>query len=191
MQSMDPSSLGCRLIVITGPSGVGKGTLVKRLLECHQEIWLSISATTREPREGEIDGKHYFFVSREQFNELVKSDGFVEWAEFAGNFYGTPTKPIQQKLLTGSSVLLEIELEGARQVSETFPDALRIFIAPPNFAELEKRIRGRATDTEEAIQRRLLRAKEELDAVNEFDAFIVNDDLDTALEAIELKLSSF
>ncbi len=191
MQIMDPSIECCRLIVITGPSGVGKGTLVKRLLERHQEIWLSVSATTREPREGEIDGEHYFFIGREKFQALVKRDGFVEWAEFAGNFYGTPTKQIKQKLLNGSTVLLEIELEGARQVRKTFSDAFQIFIAPPSIEELEKRIRGRATDSEDSIQKRLLRAKEELKAINEFDAVIVNNDLDIALEQIERIIISF
>ena len=160
MQIMDPLSLDGRLIVVTGPSGVGKGTLVKKLLGSHKQIWLSVSATTRKPREGEIDGKDYFFIAREKFRELVNCDGFIEWAEFAGNFYGTPKKQIQQKLVVGTPVLLEIELEGARQVRKTFSDAVQIFIAPPNFVELEKRIRGRASDTENAIQRRLFRAKE-------------------------------
>jgi len=182
---MVPSILSGRLIVLTGPSGVGKGSLVKQLLARHQEIWLSVSATTRFPREGEIDGEHYLFLKRNRFDELIRENGFLEWAEFAGNCYGTPSKEVQQKLNKGTSVLLEIELEGARQVRKTFPKALQVFLAPPSFEELEKRIRGRATDSEEAIQRRLLRAKEELKAQDEFDAVVVNDALQDALAELE------
>jgi guanylate kinase len=174
-----------RLTVITGPSGVGKGTLVKRLLERQPEIWLSVSATTRAPREGEVDGQSYFFHSREAFDALVATGGLLEWAEFAGNCYGTPRKPVQDQLDQGRAVLLEIELEGARQVRRSFPEGVQIFLAPPSFEELERRIRGRGTDAEEAIQRRLQRAEEELRAQGEFDAVVINDDLDTALEALE------
>ena len=174
-----------RLTVITGPSGVGKGTLVKRLLESQPEIWLSVSATTRAPREGEVDGQSYFFHSREAFDALVATGGLLEWAEFAGNCYGTPRKPVQDQLDQGRAVLLEIELEGARQVRRSFPEGVQIFLAPPSFEELERRIRGRGTDAEEAIQRRLQRAEEELRAQGEFDAVVINDDLDRALEALE------
>ena len=174
-----------RLTVITGPSGVGKGTLVKRLLERQPEIWLSVSATTRAPREGEVDGQSYFFHSREAFDALVATGGLLEWAEFAGNCYGTPRKPVQDQLDQGRAVLLEIELEGARQVRRSFPEGVQIFLAPPSFEELEQRIRGRGTDAEEAIQRRLQRAEEELRAQGEFDAVVINDDLDIALEALE------
>ena len=185
MLVMACSILSGKLIVLTGPSGVGKGSLVKQLLARHQEIWLSVSATTRFPREGEIDGEHYFFLGRARFDELVRDAGFLEWAEFAGNCYGTPSKEVQEKLDNGKSVLLEIELEGARQVRRTFPEALQVFLAPPSFEELQKRIRGRATDSEEAIQQRLLRAKEELKSQNEFDAVVVNDDLKEALVELE------
>ena len=174
-----------RLTVITGPSGVGKGTLVKRLLERQPELWLSVSATTRAPREGEVDGQSYFFHSREAFDALVATGGLLEWAEFAGNCYGTPRKPVQDQLDQGRAVLLEIELEGARQVRRSFPEGVQIFLAPPSFEELERRIRGRGTDAEEAIQRRLQRAEEELRAQGEFDAVVINDDLDSALEALE------
>lgn len=174
-----------RLTVITGPSGVGKGTLVKRLLERQPEIWLSVSATTRAPREGEVDGQSYFFHSREAFDALVATGGLLEWAEFAGNCYGTPRKPVQDQLDQGRAVLLEIELEGARQVRRSFPEGVQIFLAPPSFEELERRIRGRGTDAEEAIQRRLQRAEEELRAQGEFDAVVINDHLDSALEALE------
>ncbi len=185
---MVPSGIRCRLIVITGPSGVGKGTLVKQLLLRHREIWLSISATTRAPREGEVDGEHYFFFERERFDELVRNAGFLEWAEFAGNCYGTPRQQVLEKLKSGQSVLLEIELEGARQVRKTFPYAYQIFLAPPSLEELEKRIRGRASDEEDAIRRRLLRAKDELQAKDEFDAVVINSNLEEALDELEQKI---
>jgi len=174
-----------RLTVITGPSGVGKGTLVNRLLERQPTIWLSVSATTRAPRPGEQEGVQYFFVERPAFEQLVAGGGLLEWAEFAGNFYGTPRQPVEAQLAAGHPVLLEIELEGARQVRQSFPEAFQLFVAPPSFAELESRIRGRGTDSEEAIQRRLARARVELEAAAEFDAVLVNADLETALLELE------
>jgi len=174
-----------RLTVITGPSGVGKGTLVARLLERHPQIWLSISATTRAPRPGEEDGRHYFFLERGLFERRVAEDGFLEWAEFAGNLYGTPRQPVEQQLAAGRPVLLEIELEGARQVRRTFPEAFQLFLAPPSLEELERRIRGRGTEAEAAIGRRLERARAELAAEAEFDAVLVNADLETALQQLE------
>jgi len=179
-----PPSPG-RLTVITGPSGVGKGTLVNRLLERHPKIWLSVSATTRAPRPGELDGVQYFFLERPSFELLVASGGLLEWAEFAGNLYGTPRQPVEAQLTAGRPVLLEIELEGARQVRQSFPGAFQLFVAPPSFAELERRIRGRGTDSEEAIQRRLARARVELEAAAEFDAVLVNADLEGALLELE------
>ncbi len=175
----------CRLTVLTGPSGVGKGTLVRLLLKRYEEIWMSVSATTRLPREGEKDGEDYFFLTRDRFVELIQDQGFLEWAEFAGNSYGTLSRPVHQKLSEGRPVLLEIELEGARQVRKNFPEALLIFIAPPTFEELESRIRGRATDTEQAIQSRLARAREELMAKDEFDVVVINDDIQVALMELE------
>jgi len=174
-----------QLTVITGPSGVGKGTLVQRLLERNPSVWLSVSATTRPPREGEKEGVSYFFHNRQRFDALVADGGLLEWAEFAGNCYGTPRAPVEAQLAKGRPVLLEIELEGARQVRRSFMDAAQIFLAPPSFKELERRIRGRGTDQEEAILRRLARAKEELEAKAEFDAVVVNDDLDKALLRLE------
>ena len=174
-----------RLTLITGPSGVGKGTLVQRLLAHHPQIWLSISATTRAPRAGEVEGKHYFFLSREAFESQVAEGGFLEWAEFAGNLYGTPRQPVEAQLAAGRPVLLEIELEGARQVRCSFAAGFQIFVEPPSFAELERRIRGRGTDSEEAIGRRLERARVELAAAAEFDVVLVNGNLDTALAELE------
>jgi guanylate kinase len=171
--------------VITGPSGVGKGTLVGRLLSRHPRIWLSVSATTRAPRPGEVEGQSYFFLSRERFEQQVADGGFLEWAEFAGNLYGTPRQPVEQHLAAGRPVLLEIELEGARQVRHSFPAGFQLLIQPPSLEELERRIRGRGTDAEEAIQRRLALARVELAAEAEFDATLVNGDLDQALAELE------
>jgi guanylate kinase len=179
-----PSTPG-RLTVISGPSGVGKGTLVAAVLRRHPSIWLSVSATTRAPRPGEVDGETYHFLDRERFEAQVKDGGFLEWAGFAGNLYGTPRGPVEQRLAAGQPVLLEIELEGARQVRRSFPDGFQVFIKPPSFEELERRIRGRGTDSEEAIQRRLGRAREELTAEEEFDAVLVNGDLEQAISTLE------
>ena len=133
------SSLG-NLTVLTGPSGVGKGTIVRKILDSHSDVWLSISATTRKPRSGEIEGEDYFFLNKKNFQEIIDSEGFLEWASFSNNFYGTPKKIVKEKIEKGTNVLLEIELEGARQIRKSFPEALQIFIAPPNLSELEKRI---------------------------------------------------
>lgn len=185
MLSMNKDSFSRRLHVITGPSGVGKGTLVEKLIGRNEDIWLSISATTRAPRNGETDGKEYFFLDRNSFQDLISSNGLLEWAEFAGNFYGTPIKPIKDQLAKGRKTLLEIELEGSRQVRSIFPEAQLIFIAPPSFDELERRIRGRATDSDDAIKLRLKRAKYELTFQKEFDHVIVNDNINSALLEIE------
>lgn len=177
-----------QLTVITGPSGVGKGTLVAALRRRHPQIWLSVSATTRAPRSGEQDGEHYFFMSREQFEQQVAAAGLLEWAEFAGNLYGTPRAPVSEHLAQGQPVLLEIELEGARQVRRSFPQGFQVFIEPPSLEELERRIRGRGTDDDSAIERRLRRAREELAAAAEFDAVVMNGDLDTAIGELEALL---
>ena len=152
------------LIILSSPSGAGKSTLATRLREWDRDIEFSISATTRTPREGEREGESYFFHSRERFDALVQEGGLLEWAEFAGNCYGTPRAPVEQQLQAGRPVLLEIELEGARQVRRSFPSGFQIFLAPPSFSELERRIRGRGTDAEDAISRRLARAEQELKA---------------------------
>ena len=140
------SSLG-NLTVLTGPSGVGKGTIVRKILESHKDVWLSVSATTRQPRSGEIEGEQYFFLEKKKFKEIIDKEGFLEWASFSNNFYGTPKQVIKEKIEKGTNVLLEIELDGARQIRKSFPNALQIFLAPPTLSELEKRIRGRGTET--------------------------------------------
>ena len=178
------SSLG-NLTVLTGPSGVGKGTIVKKILDIHSDVWLSVSATTRKPRSGETEGKHYFFLEKKRFQEMIDKDGFLEWASFSNNFYGTPKKIVKEKIEEGTNVLLEIELEGARQIRKSFPKALQIFLAPPNLSELEKRIRGRGTESEESIRDRLAIAKKELIAKKEFDAVVVNVDVEKAFMEIE------
>ena len=177
-----------KLIIFTGPSGVGKGSLMRSLLQRHPELYYSVSVTTRSPRLGEINGKDYYFISRSKFEQLVAAGEFLEWAEFAGNYYGTPREEVEKQIRSGKSVVLEIELEGARQIRATFPSTISIFILPPSFKELENRIRGRASDSEEAIARRLRRAQEEIHAANEFDLQIVNDDFETALNSIETAL---
>jgi guanylate kinase len=173
------------LIVFTGPSGVGKGTVLKALLARHPELHVSISATTRSPRSGEVDQVHYYFLTRSQFEAMVAQGEFLEWAEFAGNLYGTPRQPVLDRMAKGERVLLEIELEGARQVRKTAPDALQIFMQPPSIEELEARIRKRGQETEEAIARRLARAKVEMDSAHEFDVQIMNDDLHMTVEMLE------
>ena len=143
-----------KLIIITGPSGVGKGTVVKELLDRNKDIWLSISATTSNPRFGEKVGLNYYFISEERFKDMIDKKEFLEWAQFAGNYYGTPLSSVNEKIEKGFIVLLEIEVEGAKQIKEKFPEALSIFLLPPSKAELEKRIRNRGTEKEEAIDRR-------------------------------------
>lgn len=172
-------------IVITGPSGVGKGTIVRSLLQRHPELCLSISTTTRKPRPGEVEGIDYYFTSRDAFEEAIARSEFLEWAEYAGNYYGTPKTKVKELLEQGKLVLLEIELLGARAIAETFPDARRIFILPPSLAQLEARLKKRGKDSETAIKKRLARAKEEIAAKDEFEIQIVNDNLGRAITEIE------
>lgn len=186
LESSIPSSLSLgQLIVLAGPSGVGKGTLLNQLLKRHPAIQVSVSATTRRPRAGEIDGEHYCFVSRDQFRSMIENGDLLEWAEFAGNYYGTPRQPIERAIALGQRVILEIELVGARQVRKSFPNAKQIFVLPPNESTLEERIRSRGQDSEEAIAKRLNQAKVELAAASEFDVQIVNDNLARALAELE------
>ncbi len=177
-------SLG-KLIVITGPSGVGKGTIVKSLLKSHPDLCLSISATTRQPRPGEIEGLDYYFFSRTQFESAIAAGEFLEWAEYAGNYYGTPRTKVEAQLALGKSVLLEIEVVGAKKIASIFPAALRIFILPPSIEELEQRIRHRGTNSEASIAHRVAIATTEIEASAEFDFTIINDNLDDAIAEIE------
>ena len=169
-----------RLVVLTGPSGVGKGTVVAQVRRLAPEVWVSVSATTRAPRPGEVDGQHYFFWSPQRFATECAAGQLLEWAEFAGSCYGTPRRAVEHRLDAGQSVLLEIELQGARQVRAAEPDALLVFLKPPSFAELEGRLRGRGTEDAGAVANRLERARVELAAADEFHHVIVNDDVTRA-----------
>jgi guanylate kinase len=162
------------LVVLSGPSGVGESTVVKALRAEHPEVWLSVSATTRFPRPGETDGVHYRFVSREEFAELVESGGLLEWAEFAGNLYGTPRQPVLDHLAAGRPVVLEIDLQGARQVRALMPGAKLVFLAPPSWDELVRRLTGRGTEDAAVVEKRLAVARDELAAEPEFDVTLVN-----------------
>ena len=173
-----------KLIIITGPSGVGKGTVVKELLDRNKDIWLSISATTRNPRVGENDGLNYYFISEERFKDMIDKKEFLEWAQFAGNYYGTPLSTVNEKIEKGFIVLLEIEVEGAKQIKEKFPESLSIFLLPPSKEELEKRIRNRGTEKEEAIDKRLSRADYEIASSDEFDFVLTNHDVDETVKEV-------
>ena len=174
-----------KVFVITGPSGVGKGTLISQLLEAIPELELSVSATTRDPRAGEEDGRDYHFLNQAEFEHRVAEGDFLESATYSGNRYGTLRSAVDDRLSAGRSVVLEIELQGARQVRDAKPEAVQIFIAPPDPAALRERLRERGTDSEEAIERRLQTAEEELAAQDEFPHKIVNDDVQKAAAELE------
>lgn len=174
-----------KLFVISGSSGVGKGTLLSLLLKQHPELELSISATTRNPRPSEVDGVNYFFTSREDFFEAVNNEDFLEWAEFNGNCYGTKRAWVQKQLSKGKNLILEIETQGALQIKQKMPDAILIFILPPSPEELEKRLRGRNTEDEATIQGRLHEALREIKCADAYDFKVVNDNLDKALKELE------
>lgn len=163
-----------RLTVLSGPSGVGKSTVVAEIRRAHPEVWLSVSVTTRAPRPGEVHGVQYFFVDDTEFDRLVTEGELLEWAEFAGNHYGTPRKPVEERLAAGIPTLLEIDLQGARQVRRAMPQARLVFLAPPSWDELVRRLTGRGTESPEIIARRLEAARVELSAEKEFDVTLVN-----------------
>jgi len=174
-----------KLIIFTGPSGVGKGTILADFFKnTSDDIVYSISSTTRKPREGEIEGKHYFFKDKTEFEKLIKQDAFLEWANYSGNYYGTSKTFVEEQLLKGKSVLLEIELQGAMVVMQKCPDAISIFIKPPTFEELERRLRGRHSEDEISIQKRLATAKDELRHIDLFKYVIENDKVENAVKKL-------
>jgi guanylate kinase len=173
-----------RLTVLSGPSGVGKSTVVAHMRKEHPEVWLSVSATTRKPRPGEKHGVQYFFVTDEEMDKLIANGELLEWAEFAGNRYGTPRAAVLERLEAGEPVLLEIDLQGARQVRAAMPEAQLVFLAPPSWDELVRRLTGRGTEPPEVIERRLATARVELAAESEFDETLVN----TSVEAVAHEL---
>ena len=173
------------LFVISGSSGVGKGTVLKEFLKRNPEFRLSVSCTTRKPREGEIHGVNYFFLTKEEFVSCVERGEFLEWAEFSGNMYGTQRPYIEEKLAQGKKIILELDTVGALNVKRILPETVLIFILPPSFEELEARLRGRHTETEEAIQKRLASTKIEIENSKFFDYKIINDDVDNAVRKLE------
>jgi guanylate kinase len=173
-----------RLTVLSGPSGVGKDAVIEEIRARAPWIWLSISMTTRRPRDYEVDGKHYHFVDRRTFEHQVRAGQLLESAEFAGNLYGTPRGAVEAHLAVGDPVLLKIDLQGARQVRDAMPDARLVFLAPPSVDELKRRLRGRGTDSEETIRRRLEHADEEMEAQSEFDLTVVNDSIERAADEL-------
>jgi guanylate kinase len=181
----DPVVRQRRLTVLAGPTAVGKGTVAAHVREHHPEIWISVSATTRAPRRGEVDGRHYSFVTDEEFDRMVDERELLEWAVVHGAArYGTPRRPVEEVLATGAPALLEIDLQGARQVRETMPDALFVFLKPPSWEELVRRLVGRGTEDEAERERRLQTARAELAAEREFDVTVVNTDVHRAAEEL-------
>lgn len=173
-----------KTFIISGPSGVGKSTVLRELFKGRDDLYFSISATTREPREGEENGVHYHFVDVQRFQELIEEDALLEYAEYVGNFYGTPKKFVDKAMNEGKDVILDIEVQGALQVSAKRPETVRIFIAPPSWEELERRLKGRGTDSEEKIRKRLLRAKAELQTADVYDYFVINDSVEQAVREL-------
>ena len=171
------------LSVISGFSGVGKGTIVKKLV-AEEDYALSISATSRAPREGEVHGREYFFLTRDEFHSMIESDGLIEWAEYVNNFYGTPKEYVEERLAEGKDVILEIEPQGALKIKEKYPEAVLIFIVPPNAKELENRLIGRGTEEADTIKKRLKRAAEETEYIDNYEYIVVNDNLDDAVRDI-------
>ena len=173
-----------KTFILCGPSGVGKGTVVARLLASNPTLYFSVSATTRLPRPGEQDGVHYHFLSREQFQQWIDEDAFLEHAEFVGNCYGTPKLYVDRAMEQGRDVILDIEIQGADQVHRKRPEAVRIYVAPPSWAELERRLIGRGTENMDKVRSRLARGREEFAAAKNFDYFVINDTVDRAVAEI-------
>lgn len=174
-----------RTFIVSGPSGVGKSTVLRALLEDRPDIYFSVSATTRAARPGEVDGIHYHFISVEMFRKWIANGEFLEYAEYVGNFYGTPKKYVDAAMDHGQDVILDIEIQGALQVCNKRPDTVRIFIAPPSWTELERRLTERGTDSADTIQKRLLRAKVEFQTAHAYDYFVINDSVEDAVRELE------
>lgn len=172
------------LLVLSGSSGVGKSTVIARVLEERPDVYFSVSCTTRAPRPGEVDGVNYYFISREEFQARIDRGEFLEYAEYVGNYYGTSMTVIREKLEKGVDVLLDIEVQGAAKVRERMPDAASVFIVPPSFEELAQRLRGRGTDSEEKIQKRLETARREAKEIKNYDYIVVNDTVDHAAQEV-------
>ena len=172
------------LMVLSGFSGAGKGTLVKALLKKYNDYALSISMTTRAPREGERDGVEYFFSTREKFEETIVENGLIEYALYCGNYYGTPRAYVEEQMAAGKNVILEIEIQGALKIKEKFMESLLIFVTPPSADELKRRLEGRGTESAEVIAQRLARATEESEGIEAYDYIVVNDDLDTCVDEV-------
>lgn len=173
-----------KTFIISGPSGVGKSTVLKVLLDRRSDVYFSVSATTRGPRPGEIDGVHYHFLDVDTFRDWISKDEFLEYAEYVGNFYGTPKKYVDAAMDRGQDVILDIEVQGAIQVCSKRPDTVRIFIAPPSWTELERRLTERGTDSPDKVQKRLLRAKVEFQTAHTYDYFVINDSVENAVNEL-------
>lgn len=173
-----------KTFIISGPSGVGKSTVLKELFKDRDDLYFSVSATTRAPRPGEVDGVHYHFTDVNHFQRLISEDAFLEYAEYVGNFYGTPKKFVDEAMEQGKDVILDIEVQGALQVTSKRPEVVRIFIAPPSWKALEERLTGRGTDSAEKVQKRLVRAKVELQTANTYDYFVINDTVERAVREL-------
>ena len=173
-----------KLVLYSGTSGEGKDTILKKLCERDPDVWVSVSNTTRKPRAGEINGVHYHFITDEEFEKIIAEGGFLEHAGYCGHYYGTPLGPLNEKLAEGKTVFLEIEVEGALQVMKKYPGILSIFVLPPNFETLERRLRSRGTEDEETIERRLEKAKEEIGCRSRYKHNVINNDLDVAVKEV-------
>lgn len=179
-----------KVIVISGPSGVGKGTVVQELLSNNDDCTLSVSATTRAPREGEVHGVNYFFITKEEFQSRIKNNAMLEYAQYCDNYYGTPRDYVQQSIENGKNIILEIEVQGALNVKSTMPEAVTVFVMPPSMIELEKRLRGRGTEEEEVIQQRLKTAVEEMRQSTKYDYIVINDTVNQCVNDIKTIINS-